>query len=244
MELLLLGFALSTIQLFGLIAIFLLFCISAAYDRRGQSAFKWIVLFGAFIVVGLNVNPTFDLTVIKNTLLSAAFWTPIVVYIGLGLLYSGLEFALAVRKSVSRSSEIWADFLKDTGARFGRSLRGESNFKGTNEELIKLGRADNASVENRAIAFEVCQRFIERTSDSRDFIGFETNSTTITVEPKIDRFNLSQFIGAWVVFWPFYAISLILGDMLAEIWKTIANVIAKYCGRFVRNAFASAFKVN
>jgi hypothetical protein len=88
------------------------------------------------------------------------------------------------------------------------------------------------------------QDFIERYTrfNPRRIIGVEATQDGTGVQPKIDRQQLAESIGCWTIFWPFYAISLIIGDLLDEVFRVIADVIAKVSGRFVRMVFKDVFK--
>ena len=52
---------------------------------------------------------------------------------------------------------------------------------------------------------------------------------------------LSQAIGCWTLFWPAYALSLALGDLLTELWQRMADVLTAISARFVSNTFHKAF---
>lgn len=64
----------------------------------------------------------------------------------------------------------------------------------------------------------------------------------IGVEPRVNRLELAEHIGAWTFLWPAYAFSLILGDLLTELFRTIADFLTTISGRFVRMSFANVFK--
>ena len=52
---------------------------------------------------------------------------------------------------------------------------------------------------------------------------------------------LSQAIGCWTLFWPAYALSLALGDLLTELWQRMAEVLTKISTRFVQRTFSKEF---
>jgi hypothetical protein len=101
-------------------------------------------------------------------------------------------------------------------------------------------KAEDATEDEVKTANSVISRFSD--VHKFDFIGFEKQKDSMNIEPKIDRLDLAQYIGAWVVFWPFYLVSLVLGDLLTELFQSIADFVAEHCGRFVRNAFSGVFK--
>jgi hypothetical protein len=74
-------------------------------------------------------------------------------------------------------------------------------------------------------------------------IGIEATADGTNIEPKINRQQLAESIGCWTIFWPFYALSLIFGDLLNEVFRIIADLVANISGRFVRMAFKDVFKL-
>ena len=54
---------------------------------------------------------------------------------------------------------------------------------------------------------------------------------------------LATNVGAWSMFWPFYLMSLIVGDLLAEVFNAVAAVIVSMSGRFVKAVFKDTFKL-
>ena len=235
MELLLFGIALTATHLLGLFVLFVLFCVSTSYDRRGSSTFKWLLLLGTAITVGVVISPNWNFQTAKDFVLSSALWIPVITYAVLGLMYSGVEFLLTVRKGVREIAVRWASYLKQRG----NGYTGGATTPINGDVIAKAKEAD-ATDEDIREAAGLCTSF---AANARyNFIGFESPKGKLDIEPKIDRLDLSQYIGAWVVFWPFYLVSLILGDLLSELFQSIADFIAERCGRFVRNAFSGVFK--
>lgn len=107
--------------------------------------------------------------------------------------------------------------------------------------------APGASKEQLKVAKDLVDRYLGRDdynlSDlKRDFIEVSFNPNTGCVEPSIKRSRLASFIGCWTFLWPFYAVSLVLGDFLVEIFRIIGDFFSKLGGRFVRLTFSDVFK--
>lgn len=64
------------------------------------------------------------------------------------------------------------------------------------------------------------------------------------VEPVINKIELAEHIAAWTIFWPFYAVALVLGDLLAEVWDALADFLANFAGRWVKLTFKDVFKLS
>ncbi len=73
-------------------------------------------------------------------------------------------------------------------------------------------------------------------------IEIQLAADKIGVEPRVNRLELAEHIGAWTFLWPAYAFSLIIGDLLTEVFRSIADFLATISGRFVRMSFANVFK--
>lgn len=139
-------------------------------------------------------------------------WVGIGIYLAIGLGYSVLEFMLEVRRSARKWSERWKMYKK------------HSDPKIPQETLA------NTFVANRKHDYELIQA--ERNPDP---------TATNLVVPRVSRAKLASFIGAWTFFWPFYAISLIIGDLVFEICRIVADVLTNISGRFVRAMFKDVF---
>lgn len=113
--------------------------------------------------------------------------------------------------------------------------------------VFKAAQEVDATAEQKQAAQELLHRYLRgdeyRLSDLRkDFVQVEL-SPPFEVQPVVNRGRLASFIGAWTFLWPAYAVSLILGDFVVEVFRTIGDVFSKIGGRFVRMTFSNTFKV-
>ena len=237
------GLAFTIFHLVAFAVFTVLFCLGAAFDRRGNEGFKWWVLFGAFIVLVSFSIGSISLASIWGSLTSASFWQMAGIYAILGLTYSVIEFFLHVRKNAKETSTSWAKFIKKQEVWFLKEIAEispelasfvkDGRLNVSNEEVLKFG-----DEEQRA---RVLQSFTYYHSSKSNLIKIK--SAENSVKPVIDRDELASHIGAWSVFWPFYAISLVFGDLLEEVWDTIARFIIKISEKFVNSAFSNIFKI-
>jgi hypothetical protein len=112
------------------------------------------------------------------------------------------------------------------------------------DRLVRLG--DKAYSDNLADTIkEHLERFVNSIRFYTDYIDFTvlTDRDPPTLEPKINRLRLSQSIFAWIILWPFYAVNLVLGDLLARVGDMLADLFAKFGGRFVKAAFSGIFEI-
>lgn len=199
--------------IFGVLAIAMV--ISCGLDRNeyAEGPKWWVTLCIVLALCVLWYSDGWSFSSLWQGDTARRFWANVGIYLAVGLGYSLLEFALDVR----RSARYWA------------------------EEWNKFKRAHPKNTENLAIEFASKWPTFTKHYDRR-IIGIDINSLHDGVEPKINRQQLAESIGVWTLFWPFYAISLVLGDLLTEVFRVIADVLAKLSGRLVRAAFKDVFK--
>lgn len=115
-------------------------------------------------------------------------------------------------------------------------------------EIFKAAQAVDATEDQKAKAAKLFRAYVGRDeyrlSDlKKDFVQVELNSETYQVQPIVNRGRLSAFIGAWTFMWPAYAVSLVLGDFMVEVFRAIGNFFSTLGGRFVKLTFDGVFKV-
>lgn len=222
---LLFGIALGLIELV-LISVFVLGLILAvSFDRQGKDEPKWVVLGIGLLVFGIMTWSNWTFAGIGATLLTSAFWMPVVKYLGFGLLYSSLEFVREVRKSAAALKDRWERAM---------SKRVREVFPDVKEHGAK---SEHFNVVNGFV-----NDFVQRHDSTRTIVGVSKGEDYISVEPRINRGELADCISAWTFFWPFYAVSLILGDLLTEVFRVVADFFVGLSGRFVRLSFKDVFK--
>lgn len=74
-----------------------------------------------------------------------------------------------------------------------------------------------------------------------DYVELEVDLANLTPQPKINKEELLCYVGAWTLWWPFYAVNLVLGDFLKEVCRTFVNILVSVSQRFVRFAFKDSF---
>lgn len=195
--------------------------IGCTADRNNYESGKWWVFFiGVILFTIYNWKNGYRMSM--ETFLSADLWKFIGIYLLVGIGYSVIEFMLEVRRSARFWKEEWKRFYN---------------------ENAQTGKGDEvASPHNTAL------KFVSRTYRSHfpRIIGVAMNPDSKDMndllQPHVDRTHLAEHIGVWILFWPFYAVSLIIGDLVLEIARVLADVFAKISGRFVRMSFANVFK--
>lgn len=88
----------------------------------------------------------------------------------------------------------------------------------------------------------VTDYFIQRRSYAHNKI-IEIKVAADQIEPVINHKFLTKSITCWTIFWPFYAISLIIGDLLNAAFRAIADLIVKASSYFVRVVFKDTFRL-
>ena len=149
-----------------------------------------------------------------DSLTNAALWAGVAWYLVIGFVYSIVEFVFTVRRESRQVASEWDHFKK-------------------NHSVARDGR------DNDGKTLE--QKFVERSSyRSSRVIALQVEDGNLV--PSVQRSELAQAIGCWTLFWPGYAVSLVLGDLLTEIFRKVADVLAALSTGFVKRTFARAFK--
>ena len=231
--------ALGLIELIFFGVFFLMLIVGAESDRRGSPEIKWYVfLIGLIAMVAWFWNDwTFQS--VWDTVKSLEFWKPVAAYLGAGLVYSLLEFFLVVRKSARFFAEKWQKHLGDR-----QSVRdgSTSNVFKVSDLYTKVrdGSANDVTVD---IVKNLSESFARKYQDDDYIINLKIDKTTnIDVQPFVNRKALANHVSAWTFFWPAYALSLILGDLLTEVFRMISDFIANISTRLVKITFANVFK--
>ena len=184
-----------------------------------------------------------------------SFWTPLFLFLGAGLVYSVIEFVLEVRRMARDYADRWARaldrkievyLLDDKGERTQVvGVDGKSSRAGWATKTVPARAvfSDLTDKSNAKAAEEFVDAFISNNSQRNgSFIGIVKNAEGFAPEPKINKLSLSASLGAWTFLWPAYAVSLILGDLLTELFSILADFVVNISGRFVRASFSNVFK--
>lgn len=208
---------------------------------------------GVYLVAGLAYSVLeFILSVRKMARSHAASWNKFITTVDTRyILAEGDNVGSAVEGQWVKEKD-GKHFIRtsDRGV-FGRNGEVELEVKVEKtvyRDVFKKAQAVDATEDDKGLAYKLLNSYLTRDeyrlSDlKKDFVQVELNDATHAVQPVINRARLSAFIGAWTFLWPAYAVSLILGDFVVEVFRVIGDAFSKLGGRFVRLTFADVFKV-
>ena len=104
--------AFSLLELAFVGILFIALVIGVSFDRSSNlDAPKWWILIIGGVIGTLAFWNNWSFSGVKDAVTSWSFWTPVLYYIGLGLLYSILEFTLAVRRAARKFAGLWKSFV-------------------------------------------------------------------------------------------------------------------------------------
>lgn len=234
-----LGFTLGFLELIFISVFFLLMIIGASLDRRGgQEEAKWVIFVIGLVAVAAWFWKDWTFVGLYEYVTSAAFWTPVGYYLAAGLVYSVVEFVLDVRRSARSYREQWAEFL--TRKNHVRTADGAAQAAHANRDIIAMAATNEYA---RSVAVSEVNNYIHHTNQRNRIVGLDREPDALQPSPVINKMELSQHLGAWTIFWPFYALSLIFGDLLTEVFNAISTFLVTISGRFVRMSFSDVFKI-
>jgi hypothetical protein len=204
-----------------------------------------------------------DRVVIWDAIRDWSFWKPLAYYMAAGLLYSLLEFFLDVRRSSRFYAAEWQSHLagfdeipvKDAdgqpvpnpdfkdGGPFSRNS-GEKFLtrQRPNTEVYEEVKNKGATSGLFNTALKLTSEFVGRYHFKNRIIELKIGADKVSVEPRVNKLELSEHLTAWTILWPAYLVSLILGDLLVEIFNFITDILVKISGQFVKLSFANVFK--
>jgi hypothetical protein len=214
-------FGLGLLELAFLGVFFLLLIIGAALDRRGESSPKWWVTGIGGVVIAAYFWKDFTLATLWADVQTFAFWKPFALYLIAGVLYSVVEFALNVKRARTFLGDAWSSALKSA------------------ESKLKVDELTDAEATGRKQAFVA--RFLGDNRRAHEIVAVTSNDG-LTIEPVVNKKVLADHISAWTLFWPFYLIALVVGDLFVEIFNLIAELFHSLSARIVKLSFGNLFK--
>lgn len=259
-----LGIAFGLLELLVLGIFFLALVVGCTLDRRHDAeAAKWWILFiglgvVAYIFWPSGAAPTFP--GIWETVSSLEFWKPIGLYLGAGLLYCIPEFYMDVRRSAKKYAADWQAYISRQKTIYVLNEKGErvkvvkldggsgtreteqTSQLGTVGKLISLAR-ETGHAEYVDDARSEILSFVRNYRSRNRIVNADSTEDRLGVQPRINKVELAEHVSAWTIFWPAYLFSLVIGDLLAELWDIVADFLVNVSGRFVRRAFSDVFTV-
>lgn len=207
--------------------------VGCAFDRRDQESIKWWVFALGLVTLAVAFSPgtrawgsTWDMV------MSGDIWRPVGYYLLAGVIYACIEFAMEIRRSVRYWSNTWENYK-------GAAARAAASRPQSREDPAE-DQGDNEDLYRKRLVSDFLQRYV--VGERHRIISAQANEADDAIEPKVNRGQLAESIGCWTIFWPFYAISLIIGDLLTEGFRIIADLLTSLSGRFVRMSFKNVFK--
>lgn len=246
----LLGFTFGFLELLVIGAFLIAMIVSVSFDRHGEPAPKWVVTMLGIGALLFFTKENWTVQTLMSFALSSTFWVPLLKYMGLGFLYTIVEFIRGVRMSKHNITEAYADHL-DRDSRFVLrnygSGRDAPHLDGSVRELFAKAAAlpaDTAVEEERRVLALARQARVEFCSMVRSKSALVSPTVTSTGEfdVAVNKGLVAMNVGPWVMFWPFYLLSLVVGDLLAEMFSTFADYLSTIGGKYVRAVFKDVFK--
>ena len=213
---------------------------------------------------GTVITPAQDRVVLWVVVRSWALWLPIAYYVAAGLVYSCIEFGLEIRRSVRFFKTAWEshvsqyekvpltrvnengehEHVTETVETFNGPKKVGQERRRPYSEVYNDVREKGAASGMFNAALNYSSSFVQSKNNDHKIIGIRLNKETkVDVEPYLHRAVLADWVAAWTCLWPAYAVSLIFGDLLTELFRIVSGVFANLGGYVVRFSFRNVFKV-
>lgn len=241
-----------------IIMFMLMMIISCALDRNNERVeVKWCTFaFGLIVFTLYKFRNGTTVDSILGAVSSWQFWQPMLIYLALGFVYSLVEFFFEVRRSVKFYTGEWYEAL-ESSFRLDNWLTPED--EPVSQKTVTLHEAIKHSKEYPAqwvgtkapvaLQNDLCihsRQLINRCDYSDGYGGvikLQLSDDLMTPVPLVDKVALSKSLAAWALFWPFYLVSLVFGDLITEVFHMLASALAFVSSKFVKLAFSDVFKI-
>jgi hypothetical protein len=121
------------------------------------------------------------------------------------------------------------------------TLQDDPEQSARNQEILDNAARDSETLANGKLAVKW---FTSQHNEKQKMIYLKQSEDELDVSPVIGKVQLAENLAVWTLFWPFYLISLILGDLLTEIFTIIADFVVHLSGRFVKLSFKDVFNLS
>lgn len=221
-----LGFTFSVWSAIALGVLFFILVGACAHDRRTWEGVGkgWLVV---ILIMGLGVwISTEDMS--WSLLVSPGLWKMVGLYLGLGLAYAVIEFFFAVRREQKEWASRWNYYKSNPPLSSDRrpAAHGNPSSDDENEPVQSLESSFVTATNYRYSA-----RLVKVALDEKD-----------QVVPVVDKANLAAALAAWVLLWPAYAVSLVVGDLLEVVFEAFAKLLAAISQGYLDRVFATTFE--
>lgn len=160
---------------------------------------------------------------------SMQFWQPVLIYLSAGVLYSIVEFFFAIRREANLQKGLWASHLKNTEAGLLFKMLEDGSISDTNrEELLSLTRS-YVRVQNARVKLG-------------SIVSYDIDQKAAQIQAQVVPQELLDAVTAWVILWPAYLVSLILGDFVTWIFESIRDTFISVSRQFIKITFSNIFK--
>ena len=238
--------ALGLFEIIFFVVFFVLLVIGTSVDRTGNEGPKWYIFGAGLVIIAAWFWKDWTFTGIWETVQNLYFWKPVGTYLLAGLVYSLLEFVLEVRRTARHYRKAWLKALDGQVSMYKLDVDGAFVYDAKNQRIpMTMSLRDLlASREQFTVkAMEEINHFINCNQLACGCVGLAYGEGTGIPEPTIKKNALADSIGVWTFFWPAYATSLVIGDLLIEVFNLLAETLVKISRRFVRFSFADVFKL-
>lgn len=249
------GFAVNVVTI-ALLAVFFIALSIGVYFDRGykREEPKWWVFSIGMLFFTVWFWPSWTVMGVFSFIQSPEFWKPLVVFLGIGVAYAVIEFIFDVRRAAAFYASAWEEYKQNT-ARFFALGEAESNdvtyanyvlVDRTGKDVQTMLISDIlrlSGVEYSQVKQQLVDEFISQFQFTNRIIYLSKSAADGLPVPTVNRVELAEHLGAWTFFWPFYAVSFVLGDLISEVFRAFSSVLTKLSGRFIKLVFADVFKL-
>lgn len=191
---------------------------------------KFWATVGTVLLVGYGVKVNWD-TIHFDMPTFTTLGIYLAVFVGVGLLFSLLKWKMHT-KNVARQFKA---FIEKRSVRFEQAA---------NDEVEAQKQRRGSEQTQSALEAAKNKGYLMARQGAAD--DFNRPSNIVQVKPEglnawttdYDTWNLSQYVTSWVAFWPFYAVLLVLEDIVLELIDFFVNRFGRIFKLIANSSFA------
>jgi hypothetical protein len=221
-----LGITLVLWETVFLVVLALMLIGACAVDNRGDPGAKWfITIVGIGVFIGVSKWQGWTL---GESLAQVEWWKLVIGYIACGLVFSVINFFVQSYKGARDLKDLWQDFLLEYANWFISDKR--DNRESPEFTIRKYhNRCDEVPP----------YLLINSSNVDHGVLGKPIEPNDLRMNVTIIKSKLAAFIGAWTLWFPFYALALVFEDMLLKFFDWIASLFSGMFTDLVNKMFNS-----
>lgn len=206
-------------------------------EKDSPSGWAIALLFVVLVVLGFwSIPADASFAAIANSIFSWGTVKTVLYYILLGLGYFFVEWLFVTRKESRKIAQSWRDFEEK---RFKHDYRKENEFFAlTAKEYVGFAKKPFLSILE--VGYVKPPPVELREGEIFPPLTADTSTGGADLDVNLNKKSLLYWGTSWVIYWPIYAVLLIVGDLLKELMRAFIDLVHAKLAAITKGIFANA----